>query len=148
MKKLIFIVVAAVLFAGCSLDSSSEINTTYAFVPITGNDLPESFEMGKTYEVTVDYQLPSECYAFNTLDARRKGNTTEERTKIYVGAISSVDLSSNCDDTTEGASGTSKFSIFIDDDQDYIFNFWIGEDSLGSPQYQTVTVPVEETATQ
>lgn len=148
MKKLIFIVVATLMFAGCSLDSGEEINTTYALAPITSNDLPESFEINKTYEVTVTYQLPSECYTFNTLDARRKGNTAEERTKIYVGAVSMVDLSSNCDDTTEGASGSSKFSIFIDDDQDYTFNFWIGKDSTGEPQYESVVVPVEVAATE
>lgn len=147
MKKivLLFLVLG---FMSCSLDSESETYVNYTLVPITGNDLPEFFEIGKTYEVNVDYQLPTECYAFSGLDARRAGNTPELKTKIYVGAISIASNDAGCDNTTEGDSGTSKFSIFIDEEESYEFNFWVGKDSTGQPMYETVTVPVQEATAQ
>ncbi|AVR44885.1 hypothetical protein C7S20_06170 [Christiangramia fulva] len=133
---------SVILLSGCSIDNESGPNVAYDLVAITGNDLPESFEKGKTYEVNVTYELPNQCYAFNSLDARRAGSSSEQRRKIYVGAISLVNLSGTCDESSEGDTGTSKFTILIDEDGEYEFNFWIGKDSTGQSLYDKVTVPV------
>lgn len=149
MKKIIFLVLTAMMLGSCSVNDDST-NIEYALAPITGNDLPDSFEVGETYQVTVDYQLPSECYTFTGLDARMKGRTTpDDRRTIYVAAISYTNPDdTSCDDTAEGDEGSSKFSILITEEGEYEFNFWIGEDENGDPEYQTVTVPVEETSPQ
>ncbi len=147
MKKFIFVLLAALSLSSCSIDDDSS-NIDYVLTPVVGNDLPESFELGKNYQVTIDYQLPSECYSFYTLDARRKGTTTPaERRTIYVGVISVIDYNNQtCDDTAEGDEGDSKFSILITEEGDYEFNFWTGEDEDGEPIYETVTVPVVDPA--
>ena len=140
MKKLVFILFAVFAFAGCS-DDDDALNVTYDVAEIVANDLPESFELGKIYEVTVSYVLPSRCHQFLGLDAQREGVTGESRRNIFVAAIAVRDGNVDCEDTTGGSLGTSKFSITIDEDEDYTFNFLVGEEN-DEPVYTTVVVPV------
>jgi hypothetical protein len=139
MKKLVAVLFTFIL-VGCSLDSD-EPNTYYELAEITGNDLPEEFVFGKTYEVTVNYLLPTECNVFQTIDARRGGNTSEERRKIYVSVISSVVTSDSCDRDFPGSAGTSNFSLTIDEREAYTFYFWTGASGT-EPVYNEVTIPV------
>ncbi|MDX1542831.1 MAG: hypothetical protein R3214_02720 [Christiangramia sp.] len=142
MKKLVFIFITFLALAGCSVDDDSP-NFEYELAEIVANDLPDEFEFGKTYEVTVTYILPSACHSFAGLDARRKGNVGDERRIIFVSAIASIQLDSNCDGTVGGGQGTSKFTINIDEEEDYTFKFLVDETG-GEPVYETVVIPVTQ----
>ncbi|APG60846.1 membrane lipoprotein lipid attachment site-containing protein [Christiangramia salexigens] len=146
MKKLFFVLISSLILTGCSIDNDTE-KVNFELAGITGNDLPEEFIFGKTYEVNVNYKLPTTCHAFAGIDAKRSGSDNEKRRQIYVAAISQVKASSSCDPTSEGNTGTSKFSILIDDDEDYTFYFWVGVNSADEPEYETITIPVKETET-
>lgn len=142
MKKLVFILFSLVLLTGCSVDDDSP-QITYELAEIVANDLPDEFEFGETYEVTITYILPSQCHKYFGLDARRGGPEGEERRTIYVAAIASQEGTECSDTTTGGSQGTAKFSISIDQEDEYTFKFLIGENN-GEPVYQTVEVPIAE----
>ena len=143
MKKLVFILMTFITVVGCSTDDDSQ-DVSYELAEIVANDLPDQFELGRVYEVTVTYILPSQCHDFLFLDAHREGISGEERRNIYVSAISTTELDNNCDTTIGGGGqGTAKFSITIDEEEDYTFYFLVGENN-GEGEYDTVTVPVVE----
>ncbi|MUP45177.1 hypothetical protein E0K83_05395 [Gramella sp. BOM4] len=140
MKKLVFILMAVFAVTGCSEDDDA-LNVTYELAEIVANDLPEEFEFGEVYEVTVTYVLESRCHQFIGLDAQRGNAVGEDRRQIYVAAISILDQDAACDTSIGGEQGTAKFSITIDEEEEYTFNFLVGE-SNNEPVYQTVVVPV------
>lgn len=140
MKRLVALALTIIL-SSCSLDDDAT-NTVYELAPITSNDLPEVFELGETYEVKVNYQLPSECHVFQTIDARREGNAPSERSKIYISIVTSRQEQQACTDVL-GSEGSAKFMITIDEKEDYTFYFWTGVEGDG-PDYEEVTVPVVE----
>ncbi len=144
MKKLVFILMTFLALTGCSTDDDSQ-NVSYELAEIVANDLPDQFELGRVYEVTVTYILPSQCHDFVGLDARREGTSGDARRNIYVSAISLTEINNDCNSTIGGNQGTSKFSITIDEEEDYTFYFLVGEND-GEGEYDTVTVPVVEDA--
>lgn len=144
MKKLVFILFAFMALSSCSVDDDSP-RIEYELAEIVANDLPDELEFGETYEVTVTYILPSACHTFAGLNASRGGNVGADRRDIYISAIAAIELDSNCDDTVGGGQGTSKFTITIDEEEDYTFYFLIGE-SGDEPVYDTVVVPVVQPA--
>lgn len=143
MKRLIFAFVALIAMSSCSVDNDTT-NTSYELAEITGNNLPDNFVLGETYSIEIDYVLPSECNTFAAVDARRAGSTNEERRQIYVGVVTTVDNSVNCDPDIPGNEGSSNFSITIDEDEDYTFYFWTGTGANNQPVYTEVVVPVDE----
>ncbi len=143
MKKLILPLLALMLFSGCSVDDVNE-DFYYELAKITNNDLPQQFEIGKTYQLTIGYILPSHCSTFAGIDARRAGNSGDLRREIYVAAIGMSRLGNNCDENVPGTTGSAKISILVDEEEDYTFKFWIGEDASENPVYETVVIPVQE----
>lgn len=142
MKKLVLVLMAVIAFTGCSVnDDGPELS--YELAEIVANDLPNEFEFGESYEITVTYILASECHDFVGLDPKREGSVGDKRRNIYVSAISVTEVNSTCDSTLGGDQGTSKFMILIDEEGSYTFNFLVGEEG-GEPQYETVVVPVVE----
>lgn len=146
MKRLFFVLMTLISLSSCSVDDDAP-NTTFELAEITGNNLPDEFIFGDTYNVTVDYILPSECNTFSGISAQRGGNSGESRREIYVGAVTSFINSNNCDEETPGNEGSGSFPILIDETEEYTFYFWTGVDSSNEPVYTEVVVPVVETGT-
>ncbi|MUP43308.1 membrane lipoprotein lipid attachment site-containing protein [Christiangramia aestuarii] len=147
MKKIVLILLAVVGLSSCSINDDETPNIEYELAEITANDLPDEFEMGKTYTVTVTYLLPSQCNTFAGIDARRAGNTGPERRQIFIAAVSRFVNSTECDAQTSGNSGTSTFTITVDENEDYTFYFWTGTNAADEPLYDEVTVPVVDIET-
>ena len=144
MRKLLFIFLSAILFGSCSISDDNGPILAYELAEITGNNLPDEFELGRTYTIEVAYVLPTQCHNFVAIDATREGNTGAQRREIYIAAVASYVEDSVC--TQElGNSGTSTFTIFIDESEDYKFYFWIGNGPEDEPLYDEVTVPVTDT---
>ncbi|MDR5591419.1 hypothetical protein [Christiangramia sp. SM2212] len=144
MKRL-FVLALSIIVSSCSLDNDTP-NTYYELAEIVGNDLPEELVFGETYNVEVDYLLPSECNIFQALDARRGGNTPNERRDIYISVVTSVVTNDGCDPDIPGGAGSSKFSITIDQNEPYTFYFWTGVSGT-DPVYNEVIIPVVESET-
>ncbi len=143
MNRLVVFLLTFVTLSSCSIGEDDIPEIKYELAEITANDLPDEFEYGKSYTVTVTYILPTPCSSFAGIDGRRGGTTGEERREIYLTAISSYQTNDNCN-TTTGDTGTSTFSIFIDEMEPFKFYFWTDTDADNQPIYNEVTVPVVE----
>lgn len=143
MKKLVFILFTALAISSCTIDDDSP-NIEFELAEITANDLPDQFELGKSYTITVTYVLPSQCNTFAGVDARREGSTGAARRQIYIAAFTQFQRGQDCNADISGNSGTSTFTITIDESEDFTFYFWIGTDASDEPIYDEVTVPVVE----
>ena len=63
MKRLVVFCLTLMLFASCSVDDDS---TSFSFevLPVESVDIPDEFELGETYPITVSYLRPSTCHGF------------------------------------------------------------------------------------
>jgi len=131
MKKIIFAFFSLFLFFSCSDDDSDH---HYELLPIEEAIVPEEFEFGKIYDITVKYILPDDCYINSDIlyeydfDARN------------VAVITTFVDDNNCDilDTEEEIT----FRVQALQHSPYIFKFWQGDDENGHPIYLIIEVPV------
>ena len=119
---------------GCDIDND---DVNYHFVPlqITSVDLPESFELNATYEVSVTFIRPNTCVFFEGFDIRNTDITVRN-----VVAIGSELEDQECAQVVEEVTATFNFLVLYTDT--YVFRFWTGEDEDGVSEYIEITVPV------
>ena len=136
MKRLLLIGATLVIFFSCSpSDDGPDFNLE--ILPIESVDIPDEFEIGETYPITVSYLRPSTCHFFRNFYYARENN---ERT---VAVITNVLLDNDCEDL-ENDLVESTFNFIVTSNGSYIFKFWQGEDTNGEDQYLTIEVPVIE----
>ncbi len=119
---------------GCDIDND---DVNYHFVPlqITSVDLPESFDLNATYEVSVTFIRPNTCVFFEGFDIRNTDITVRN-----VVAIGSELEDQECAQVVEEVTATFNFLVLYTDT--YVFRFWTGEDEDGVSEYIEITVPV------
>ncbi|WP_194768249.1 hypothetical protein [Tamlana sp. I1] len=137
MKRLIAICLTLALFSSCSTDEGSSYH--YEILPVDSVDIPDEFEMGETYPITIHYSRPSTCYGFSEFYYSKHNN---ERT---VAPVDIVLESNNCE-TPENEMAEATFDFLVTGNGSYIFKFWQGKDEDGESQYLTIEVPVVETS--
>ncbi len=139
MKKFFILSTFLVFLYGCSVDDG-DANITYDFevLPIESVvEIPDEFELGKTYPITVNYFRPSTCHSFNEFYYMRENN---ERTV----AVIAVDFNrDDCEDLTNQLVEAT-FNFNVTSNGSYIFKFWQGEDEDENDKYLTIEVPVVE----
>lgn len=132
LRKIFFVIFAVVFVVSCSDDDSYDYH--YELLAIEDAQVPEQFEYGGLYEISVKYIVPDNCYTNNDVlyeydnDARN------------VAVISLVVESSDCE--TIDVEQELNFQVHALQASPYIFRFWQGEDDNGEPIYLTVEVPV------
>ena len=134
MKRLVVFCLTLMLFASCSVDDDS---TSFSFeiLPVESVDIPDEFELGETYPITVSYLRPSTCHGFKEFYYLKENN---ERT---VAPITYVFDNNNCE-TLEDNLVEATFNFIVTSNGSYIFKFWQGEDTDGETQYLIIEVPV------
>ena len=116
----------------CSDDDSYEYH--YELLPIEEALVPDEFEYGKIYSISVKYIVPDDCYINSDIlyeyndDARN------------VAVISLVIDSDDCE--TIDLEQELTFQVHALQASPYIFRFWQGDDDNGEPVYLTIEVPV------
>ena len=116
----------------CSNDDAPTYH--YELLAVEDVDLPEAFEYGKVYDVSLKYILPDDCYISSDV-------LYEYDFEIRnVAVISTVLDDKDC------------FPVDFEDDisfkvkalqtETYVFKFWQGEDEEGEPIYLIKEVPV------
>lgn len=136
MKRIFLLGILLAVFLSCNpSDDGPDFNIE--ILPIESVEIPDEFEMGEVYPITVSYLRPSTCHFFRNFYYERDSN---ERT---VAVINSVLLSEECEDL-EDEIVESTFNFIVTSSGSYIFKFWQGEDSNGENQYLTIEVPVIE----
>jgi len=132
MKKIFFVIFAIVLISSCSDDDSYDYQ--YELLPIEDAIVPEEFNLGEVYDISVKYFVPDDCYINSDVlyeydqDARN------------VAVIALVIDSNDCE--TVDMEQELSFKVHALQTTPYIFRFWQGEDSNGEPIYLTIEVPV------
>ena len=134
MKRLVVFCLTLMLFASCSVDDDS---TSFSFevLPVESVDIPDEFELGETYPITVSYLRPSTCHGFKEFYYLKENN---ERT---VAPITYVFDNNDCE-TLEDKLVEATFNFIVTSNCSYIFKFWQGEDTDGETQYLIIEVPV------
>ena len=134
MKRLVVFCLTLMLFASCSVDDDS---TSFSFevLPVESVDIPDEFELGETYPITVSYLRPSTCHGFKEFYYLKENN---ERT---VAPITYVFDNNDCE-TLEDNLVEATFNFIVTSNGSYIFKFWQGEETDGETQYLIIEVPV------
>ena len=137
MKKIIFLLLIAISLTSCSLEDDPSNDFYYDILPVESVDIPEEFELGQTYEITVTYLRPTTCHVFNNFYYESELN---QRT---VAVVTSVYTNNDClpliDEEVEAT-----FNFMVNNNGTYVFKFWQGEDENGNDLYYIVEVPVVE----
>ncbi len=122
-----------VFVTSCSLDDG--VNFHYEALPIISAELPESFELYKTYDINVTFLRPDDCTLFEGFNVIRADTTT--RKVAVIGAILDRET---CVDVNQEVEESFRFEVRYS--QPYLFQFRTGEDENGEAQYLEIEVPV------
>lgn len=134
MKKHLILLICLVTLS-CSLDSDTP--SFYSeFMPIESVIIPDKFELGATYEISLNYIKPTDCHSFNDIYYAKNNN---ERT---VAIVNSVLQNSECAILETELETT--FEFIATEPGSYIFKFWQGKDDNGEDTYLILEVPVVE----
>ncbi|AUS05271.1 hypothetical protein [Pseudotamlana carrageenivorans] len=136
MKRLIALFLTIALFTSCSVDEGTSYHSE--LLPVESVNIPDEFEMGKTYPIEVFYYQPTSCYSFYNFYYKKHNN---ERT---VAPSNLVIDSNNCESTEDILVGNT-FNFVVTGNGSYVFKFWQGKDDDGEDQYLVIEVPVVET---
>jgi len=136
MKKLVIFCALLCSLASCSLGDSSEPNYRFEALPIESVDIPDEFTLGETYEITVYYNKPSNCYVFHDF------YYVSDLNQRTVAVINTVYTDQACTQATELVNAS--FNFMVNSNGTYVFKFWQGEDENGNDLYYIVEVPVVE----
>ncbi len=128
------LLIAGLTINSCSNDSSPNFN----FVPlrIISADLPETFILGQTYQIIVNYAKPDGCTSFSNFDVVEKDITI--RNVVVFGTVRTDQEACAQAIVEERAT----FNFIVLHSETYLFRFWKGESANGEQEYIEVEVPV------
>lgn len=135
MKKILLLFVLGAVIS-CDIGSDDGPNFTSELMSIQSVDIPDEFTFGETYEITVSYTRPNECYSFNDFFFQPNGNV---RT---VAVVDNVALNEPCTDNITFAS--ESFDFRVTSMETYEFRFYRGMLVNGDDDYIVIEVPVVE----
>ncbi|GGX29892.1 hypothetical protein [Aquimarina muelleri] len=133
--KIVFIFFLVTIFIGCSNDDDGT-RFFYELVSVHEVTLPDQFNRGETYTISVSYYRPTDCHSFSGFDYNRLGN---ERTVSIVNLV--ID-EYNCKELEEKDLIEASFDFFVGQEDSYVFRFWQGRNENGDNQFLIIEVPV------
>ncbi|MDB2606451.1 hypothetical protein N9Y48_01595 [Zobellia sp.] len=123
----------------CSLDDD-RVNFQYTAMHITEASLPDTFELGKIYDVNVTILRPNDCSMFDQFDVVRSfTDSSQVRTVSAVGIVLEKE---ECTEVNDQIEDFFQFEVLYTDP--YIFKFYMGDDHEGQPEFVKIEVPVKE----
>ena len=132
MKGIFFVIFSFIIFVSCSNDDGPTYH--YELLAIEDVILPENFEYGKIYEVSLKYIQPDDCYISSDVLYEYDNDIRN------VAVISTVLDDKNC--FPSEFEDNISFKVQALQEEIYIFKFWQGEDDNGEPIYLVKEVPV------
>ncbi|MBT8320161.1 MAG: hypothetical protein KJO90_00675 [Eudoraea sp.] len=137
IMKRFYVWLGLFLLLGLSACELEDDNIKFHFVALqaTSVDIPDTFTLNETYEVSVTFIKPNACVFFEGFDVRQEDTTV--RNVVVIGT--EVD-NQQCAQEVEELTETFDFLVIYD--QPYLFRFWAGEDENGEQEYIEITVPV------
>ena len=134
MKKNLALLLVLLAIISCNIDDGANFN--YELVPVQNANFPETFVLGSTYEIPVEFIRPTQCHFFADFSFSKIDQTTRR-----MGVINSVFTDQDCMGLTNSTSEMS-FNFMVLFEGTYTFEFWKGEDANGEDQYIIFEVPV------
>lgn len=137
MKKCFYVLIIltiSVILSSCSLDDGS--NFHFKPLRIVSAELPESFELEQTYQITVTYELPDSCTTIFDFDITKSDTTA--RNVVVFGTVRTDQEA--C--ATVVSESQASFNFICLYEEDYTFRFWNGEGEDAEQAYFEVIVPV------
>lgn len=139
MKKFIVLLLMSVTLFSCSLDDDS-VNFYYEYLPTQNVQFPEDMSLGNTYEVTMYYTRPNDCYTVQGITYQTTGEL--ER---FVAINAQVSTSDTCEELDNTGIESSIFNFQPLMAGTYTFNFLSTiNESTGEYSYLTYEVEVTE----
>ncbi|MDT0675320.1 hypothetical protein [Autumnicola musiva] len=147
MKKLSLLLILALTLVSCNDDDGENID--FGFAEITGEDLPEYFELTEEYEINVTYELPDACHTFYGFTGSNFEDEDDETIYVYeiVANTSYNPNETECEEEDTDLSETKT----LDEDfklpaafsyETVRFKFLTGVSSSNEAEFMTVDVPV------
>ena len=86
MKKsfIFFLLISLFLILG-ACDKDDDVNLKFEKLKIVNTQMPDSFELGKTYEIQATYQRPDDCTYFQGFNVYAQDTTMRE--VVAVGLV-------------------------------------------------------------
>ena len=131
LKRIFFVIFVVILFVSCSDDSS---DYHYELLETEDAVVPEEFQFGQIYDITVKYIVPDDCYIASDILYEY------DETARNIAVISLVVDENSCETLEIEQELTVRVHAL--QTSPYIFRFWQGEDDNGEPIYLIVEVPV------
>ena len=135
MKKIALILLVIIGMTACSSDDSYSYHSEV--LPVASYEVPETFQLGKTYEIKMKYLRPSTCYQYSGIYFDKDLNT---RT---IAIENLVVENPSCTTLTDDLVDVS-FNFLVVNTEPYTFKFYKGEDADGKNIYDEVVIPVVE----
>jgi len=135
LMPMIFLV-ACLWFSSCGLDDDTP-NFYYTSLDVVDVDMPESFELNKTYDIDVTYVRPDGCTYFEGFDVVKTGETDRE---VLVVGSTLTDEGVACTQAIEEVVATMQFQVIFTGE--YHFKFYAGQDENDDAIYLEYDVPV------
>lgn len=142
MKRLYVLLCAitlAVISVSCSIDDD-QTNFKYATLRTVSASLPDTFELGKVYNIDVKLLRPDECTFSETFDVRRSfTDSTNVRTVAAIGIVLDKE---ECTVVNDSIQATFQFEVIYT--KPYIFKFYTGNDENDEAEFLEIEVPVKQ----
>lgn len=133
------LVLSTFIFVACSTDDDVQPNILSTKAKILKAELPDSFAVGENYTIEVYYELPSACH----LDVGLKIDPGSTNAEFYIYGVAAYDADQvGCDQTSTDLQRQGEFSVFVENDQPYVFYIWQGFDEDGNDIYVPEEVEV------
>lgn len=141
MKRLYVLLCAitvAVISVSCSLDDD-QTNFKYATLETVSANLPDTFELGRVYNIDVKLLRPDECTFSETFDVKRDfTDSTNIRTVAAIGIVIDEPECAKANDEIQDA-----FQFEVLYTKPYVFRFYSGTDESGEAKFLEIEVPVK-----
>ena len=134
-KKFMFLIVSISLLLGSCINDDGA-NFHFTTLRIVDAEVPESFDLNKTYQINITYSLPDGCTSYEGFDISKTAITT--RNVVAIGAVR-TDAEACIQSVVEG---TASFNFKVIYNEPYTFNFYQGENSDGEAEFLEFIVPV------
>ncbi|MEI6865211.1 hypothetical protein [Flavicella sp.] len=137
MKKLFMLLMVTLVISSCNDDDIDLPDYHYEYLPIEEAIIPSTFTLNETYDITITYILPNECYSFNSVSFEID---QEDETSRILAVLTLVDDVTTC--TEELITEEYTFEFTATQEEEYTFKLWKGYDDEGESIFDEIIVPV------
>lgn len=132
MRKILLLLSLFIVLSSCEIEKESVSIVT---LPVESVEIPNEFELGQTYPITMRYYRPTNCHA-------PYGIYYEKDLNVRVCAVNNIVTDGGNCNNLNNILVEETFNFTVTSTGNYIFRFWTGEDSEGNNTFLEYDIPV------